>query len=219
MKRMRGFTLIELLIVVAIIAILAAIAIPNFLDAQIRSKVSRVKTDQRSLATGLEAYFVDANVYPAYGVGDQGANGFAMPVAPGSGDANVGCTVAYTFRVWTPTYHYFYTLTTPISYLTSYIRDPFADTKGASFCYYCDLNGWIVTSYGPDTDENVPGEEPGDIRMTNTAPEVETVYMSTFAQPTLTLQCLSSAYPPNEAFTYDPTNGTISPGDVYRVKQ
>lgn len=59
MRKKEGFTLIELLIVVAIIAILAAIAVPNFLEAQVRSKVSRVKNDQRTLATGIEAYYVD----------------------------------------------------------------------------------------------------------------------------------------------------------------
>ena len=59
-----GFTLIELLIVVAIIAILAAIAVPNFLEAQTRSKVSRVKADMRTLATALEAYTVDFNRAP-----------------------------------------------------------------------------------------------------------------------------------------------------------
>src|SRR5512139_1635014 len=59
----RGFTLIELLIVVAIIAILAAIAVPNFLEAQVRSKVSRCKSDMRSEELAIEAYRIDNNAY------------------------------------------------------------------------------------------------------------------------------------------------------------
>lgn len=62
-KRRMGFTLIELLIVVAIIAILAAIAVPNFIEAQTRSKVSRTKADLRSLATAMETYRVDNASY------------------------------------------------------------------------------------------------------------------------------------------------------------
>ena len=61
----KGFTLIELLIVVAIIAILAAIAIPNYLNASVRAKVSRVMEEERTLATGMESYLVDNNCYPS----------------------------------------------------------------------------------------------------------------------------------------------------------
>jgi type II secretion system protein G len=60
----RAFTLIELLIVVAIIAILAAIAVPNFLEAQVRSKVASAYNDLRQYKTALEAYRVDNTAYP-----------------------------------------------------------------------------------------------------------------------------------------------------------
>ena len=61
-----AFTLIELLIVVAIIGILAAIAVPNFLNAQMRAKVARVEAEFRSIATALESYHLDNNFYPVW---------------------------------------------------------------------------------------------------------------------------------------------------------
>src|SRR5215831_16214040 len=63
-RRQSGFTLIELLIVIAIIGILAAIAIPNLLNAVQRGKQKRTMSDMRALATAVEAYAVDNNLYP-----------------------------------------------------------------------------------------------------------------------------------------------------------
>ena len=102
--RSQGFTLIELLIVVAIIAILALIAVPNFLEAQVRSKVARVRTDMRSVTVALEAYFVDWNGYPRH------RDFPSWPVPP-------------DFRPW------FAALTTPVAYITSMPKDPFAGYK------------------------------------------------------------------------------------------
>ncbi len=64
-KKESGFTLIELLIVIAIIGILAAIAIPNLLNALQRGKQKRTMADIRNLATAIESYNVDNNFYPS----------------------------------------------------------------------------------------------------------------------------------------------------------
>ena len=59
----KGFTLIELMIVVAIIGILAAIAIPNFLKFQAKSKTSEARTNLAAIFTGQTSYFSEANVF------------------------------------------------------------------------------------------------------------------------------------------------------------
>jgi len=81
MKQRKGFTLIELMIVIAIIIILAAIAIPNYLRMTDRARRSRVAGDFTSLATAIEAYSVDWGHYPkiiaadAFGKGIDSAAG------------------------------------------------------------------------------------------------------------------------------------------------
>ncbi len=65
LRNERGFTLIELLIVVAIIAILAAILIPNFLRARAQAQYAASKGNLKNIATALESYFVDRGSYPS----------------------------------------------------------------------------------------------------------------------------------------------------------
>lgn len=170
-----------------------------------RGRVSQAKTDLRTIATGLEAYFVDNMQYPAWAKGDQGANSFAGPKA--------GAYHIHTFRIWRDESEVgtFATLTTPAAYLPYYLSDLFASTRGATYGYYSDENGWILFSWGPDYDENK--RESWDLD-----PDVEMVYKSSISQPSLTLLTCTSSLS-GEAYTYDPTNGSISPGDVYRVKQ
>ena len=106
----RGFTLIELLIVVAIIAILAAIAIPNFLAAQTRSKVSSVRANFTTLATGLESYYVDNNEYiPAWNEDE---------------------------LRWYYPWERLTRLTTPIAYLSSFPKDVFENNDATNWTYW-----------------------------------------------------------------------------------
>src|SRR5262249_25898952 len=76
-----GFTLIELLIVVAIIGIIAAIAIPNLLNAIDRGKQKRTMADMRSIGTAIESYAVDNNFYPK-NMTAPGAAGVSTYVSP-----------------------------------------------------------------------------------------------------------------------------------------
>ena len=62
----RAFTLIELLIVVAIIGILAAIAVPNFLNARLRATITRVQSDMLAFEKAYEMYRLDKNSFPPH---------------------------------------------------------------------------------------------------------------------------------------------------------
>ncbi|MBN1902765.1 prepilin-type N-terminal cleavage/methylation domain-containing protein [Candidatus Sumerlaeota bacterium] len=198
MFKKQGFTLIELLIVVAIIAILAAIAVPNFLEAQVRSKVSRVKADFRTIALALEAYCTDNRKYLYDGSFD-GANyrPNVYPYAPG---------------------HLNIQLSTPIAYITTInFFDPFVDqkTSSANQVHRRFRYNNLRQRYLEDMD-NASGiwdkysDIFGDWQLLSNGPDK--IY-----GPTSTMTRQGALWGASEI--YDPTNGTVSPGDIIRCQK
>jgi len=194
----RGFTLIELLIVVAIIAILAAIAVPNFLQAQVRSKVSRVLSDQRTLRTAIESYAVDNNRPPR------------MTWGATFGDVLYGEEVFATLPR---------EITTPISYITSQPFDPFAANTSAS------VDAQLYTYNNPETNlylfdtvgsVPVPGK-PGYVYIPGNRQEVAKMrfYFGSYVLWSIGPAGPEKVTGPNFWLQYDPTNGTVSEGHVF----
>jgi type IV pilus assembly protein PilA len=92
----KGFTLIELLIVVVIIGILAAVAIPKFSNTKQRASRSAGVADMRNLATAQEGFFADSNRYAA--IADTGTGAGKMNFTPSNG--NTALTLVATTTGW-----------------------------------------------------------------------------------------------------------------------
>lgn len=184
-----AFTLVELLLVVAVVALLAAIAVPNFLEANIRSKVSRAKSDLRVLSTALESYHVDNNSYVDF---------------------------------FTPLTR----LTSPVAYVPTLTEDVFQKPRpsqgGGPFGDLQYFNR--VYGYGA-----MPLDNPSRYVLSSVGPDTDIdTYMNGAVEP------LALKFYPGYSFElvseagvgvnsanfrydrYDPSNGTVSSGDVFR---
>jgi len=202
----KAFTLIELLIVVAIIAILAAIAVPNFIEAQVRSKASRAKADMRSIATAMEAYRIDANNYP-----------------PDTYDYLFYLTPAQQIRFPLKV------LTTPVAYITSLPPNPFPNTHpthGANdpytyeYAYYGPgYRRYVLT--GPTGPPAPPFRDTGLLWLIWSAgPDRKDSQGQNYMWGLEFLLSLHAWGPPlnlNAGAPYDATNGTLSNGDIVRA--
>ncbi|MEW6236257.1 MAG: prepilin-type N-terminal cleavage/methylation domain-containing protein [Candidatus Omnitrophota bacterium] len=197
-----AFTLIELLIVVAIIGVLAAIAVPNFLNAQIRAKVARCYADMRSLGSTMEILRMDKGVMLVDWWDDDLEAGhtrlrevFNM-VGAGPDFEIRGCEA-----VLAP-------LTSPIAYMSSIPFDPF---QKSGYYYYVDNDPEFD---GPDHDfpaykdptavmyGNKP-LEPGDWALGGIGPD-QAWYGKSWTDD------ISNA----RGSKYAPTNGLSSRGDI-----
>jgi prepilin-type N-terminal cleavage/methylation domain-containing protein len=209
----KGFTLIELLIVVAIIGILAAIAVPNFLNAQIRAKVARCYSDMKSLSTSIKTLNLDTNHLPIDGWDDDRDEGrrILKEVFNGVGDfpeAN------------RKTSHYLAVLTSPISYMSSVPIDPFIpkgkDEGNRGFGSPFD------TYIYADVDPHISGRNQG-IQALN-SPLAEEFNITPLKEGEFALIGLGpdgkagigsgSGANSSRGFPYDASNGLTSSGDV-----
>lgn len=186
-----GFTLIELLVVVAIIAILAAIAAPNYLESQSRAKVSREMTDMRSIASALESYGADYSAYPPHG--EILANGTVAYPATAGGISTVEFPPGYP-------------LTTPVAYISTIpedvcMRAPRIPVERRYGYINTRQMANIFRARGWNAQADALEPRNGGWRLYAAAPDGDKGPDTKLTIP------------------YDPTNGTVSNGDLVRSQR
>jgi prepilin-type N-terminal cleavage/methylation domain-containing protein len=226
-KDRKGFTLIELLIVVAIIAILAAIAVPNFLEAQVRAKVARVLNDQRAMATAMEAYYIDNATYTKDSDSSLDTAEFGAAAA------------TYGTPEWGGSANGALYLTTPIAYITSLMEDPFGGKVlvegGGAIGYRIGSGTWSYDIPSPSTGDSQNsdlvfdqvGSVPAYV-LIGVGPDQNRARIGYKNFPYMSDTDTNESFPPSVDMhptkgqpmnytDYDPTNGTTSIGDIYRI--
>ena len=208
-KKNFGFTLIELLIVVAIIAILAAIAIPNFLAAQTRAKVTRAKGELKTLATAIESYYVDNTAYP------DDLNGGWPWYVPDVISTPIAYISSGKFR----------DLMRPMGIYPNTVGDRYRYLN-----YDCEVNGHYEYRYGtswPNPNDSPDGPYAtaarlgrwnyGKWRLSSCGPDgtAGPIGGTTYKGVPIPDQYSWSS----NALLYDPTNGVMSWGDVIRSQK